>query len=59
MFKAMGSSPLHVHDGTTSSTTFKVRVGATSGTTTINGLGGARKYGGVNQSSMTISEIRV
>jgi hypothetical protein len=45
--------------GTTSSTTFKVRVGATSGTTTINGLGGARKYGGVNQSSMTISEIRV
>jgi hypothetical protein len=45
--------------GTTSSTTFTVRVGATSGTTTINGLGGARKYGGVNQSSMTISEIRV
>ena len=45
--------------GTTSSTTFKVRFGATSGTTTINGDNGARTYGGVCTTGMTISEIRV
>ena len=45
--------------GTTSSTTFKVRFGATSGTTTINGDNGARTYGGVCTTGITISEIRV
>jgi len=42
---------------TTSSTTFKVRSGNdTSGTTTFNGAGGARKYGGVSGSSIRITE---
>ena len=44
--------------GTTSATTFKVRVGAnTAGTTSFNGSSGARLYGGVSSSSITISEI--
>lgn len=43
--------------GTTSATTFKVRAGATSGTTTFNGAGGARYLGGVYSSSITITEI--
>ena len=43
--------------GTTSSTTFKVISGGNSGTTTLNGLGGARKFGGVLASSITITEI--
>jgi hypothetical protein len=43
--------------GTTSATTFKVRAGVdTSGTTTFNGSNGARKYGGVLASSITITE---
>ena len=46
--------------GTTSSTTFKVRVGcAQSGTTTFNGLGGSRLGGGVVASSITIMEYEV
>tara|TARA_R100000687_G_scaffold3872_1_gene4509 strand:+ start:63 stop:944 length:882 start_codon:yes stop_codon:yes gene_type:complete len=46
--------------GTTSSTTFKVRVGGNAaGTTTWNGIGGARKFGGVVPSSITIWEIAV
>jgi hypothetical protein len=45
--------------GTTSPTTFKVRAGAhQSGTFTFNGYGGARKYGGVMASSITITEIQ-
>tara|TARA_R110002020_G_scaffold329672_1_gene545461 strand:- start:217 stop:726 length:510 start_codon:yes stop_codon:yes gene_type:complete len=45
--------------GTTSSTTFKVRIGsASSGTITFNGYSGAQKHGGVAASSITISEIR-
>lgn len=45
--------------GTTSSTTFKVRAGASTGaTTTFNGVGGARKLGGVMASSITITEIK-
>ena len=45
--------------GTTSATTFKVRIGAvTSGTITFNGIGGARKLGGVVASSITITEIK-
>lgn len=44
--------------GTTSSTTFKVRAGsAQAGTTTFNGSAGARLYGGVSSSSITITEI--
>ena len=46
--------------GTTSSTTFKVRAGQdAAGTTTFNGLLGARKLGGVLASSITITEIWV
>ena len=45
--------------GTTSATTFKVRVGINSGTFTFNGYSGGRKLGGVAASSMTITEIAV
>ena len=46
--------------GTTSSTTFKVRLGANlSGTVRINGRDGARVFGGVGSSSITITEIQV
>lgn len=45
--------------GTTSSTTFKVRAGGTSGTTTFNGTAAGRKLGGVLASSITIEEIKV
>ncbi|MBE9515967.1 MAG: hypothetical protein IME93_03200 [Proteobacteria bacterium] len=44
--------------GTTSLTTFKLRIGGDgAGTTTFNGYGGARKLGGVMASSITITEI--
>lgn len=44
--------------GTTSSTTFKVRVGCNNaGTLTFNGAQGVRQFGGVMASSITISEI--
>lgn len=44
--------------GTTSSTTFKVRAGTTAAATiTVNGSGGARKLGGVYQSSIVIREV--
>lgn len=43
---------------TTSATTFRVRAGSSSaGTTSFNGAGGARIYGGVYASSITITEI--
>lgn len=46
--------------GTASETTFKVRAGPNSaGTFTFNGDGGARIFGGVQPSSITITEIRV
>lgn len=45
--------------GTTSATTFKVRAGASgAATTTFNGTSGARKFGGVAASSITITEIK-
>lgn len=45
--------------GTTSSTTFKVRIGTdAAGTTTFNGDAGARRLGGVMASSITITEIQ-
>jgi hypothetical protein len=43
----------------TSEIEFTVRFGGTSGTTTINGDNGARTYGGVCTTGITISEIRV
>ena len=44
--------------GTTSSTTFKVRAGGSgAATTTFNGSGGARLYGGVIASSIRIREV--
>lgn len=45
--------------GTTSATTFKVRVGPITAATTltINGTGGARKFGGVAISSLTVTEV--
>ena len=44
--------------GTTSSTTFKVRAaGHNAGTMTLNGRVGARLFGGVMASSITITEI--
>lgn len=50
----------YMTSGTTNETTFKVRVGGSvSGTTTFNGTGGARKFGGVIASSITITEIKV
>lgn len=46
--------------GTTSATTFKVRIGSSgAGTMTFNGSDGARQYGGVMASSITITEIAV
>ncbi len=47
----------YVVAGTLSSTTFRVRAAATgAGTTTFNGAIGARKFGGVSSSSITITE---
>ena len=44
--------------GTTSATTFRIRIGAESaGTNTFNGGGGARLMGGVMASSITITEV--
>jgi hypothetical protein len=44
--------------GTTSATTFKVRIGGLfAGTTTFNGTAGGRLLGGVMASSITISEL--
>ena len=44
--------------GTTSSTSFKVRLGGSVGTTTFNGVAAGRKFGGVSASSITITEIQ-
>lgn len=44
--------------GTTSAITFNVRAGqTTAGTFTFNGIGGARIFGGVMESSITVTEI--
>lgn len=44
--------------GTTSATTFKVRVGNNqAGTTTFNGSAGSRLFGGIYNSSITITEV--
>jgi len=45
--------------GTTSATTFNVRCGGSlSGTTTFNGASGARIFGGIQASTITIQEIK-
>jgi hypothetical protein len=45
--------------GTTSTTTFRVRAGGNTGATiTFNGILGARKYGGVLASSITVTEYQ-
>jgi hypothetical protein len=44
--------------GTTSSTTFRIRIGSGSaGTTTFNGISGARKLGGVMNSYIKVTEV--
>lgn len=46
--------------GTTSATTFKFRAGGQSAsTTTFNGVSGARKFGGITISNITITEVKV
>lgn len=47
----------HMVAGSTSAMTFKVRAGASAGSLTINGTGGARKLGGVLVSGITIKEF--
>lgn len=50
----------YMTSGTTSATTFKIRIGShAAGTTTFNGVAGGRKFGGVAASSITIWEIKV
>lgn len=46
-----------VQAGSISATTFKLRGGSNGGTTTFNGTGGARRYGGVLNSYMEVQEI--
>ena len=54
---APGCFSYYMVAGTTSSTTFRIRAGSdTAGTLTFNGTGGARRYGGVLASSITITE---
>lgn len=45
--------------GTTSATTFKIRIGGDStGTTTFNGAGGTQLFGGITKSSIVIWEYK-
>ena len=44
--------------GTTAELTFYIRAGASAGGFTLNGVGGARKYGGAIRSSLTLYEIK-
>ncbi len=43
--------------GTVGATTFKVRIGGSSGTVTFNGQSGGRIFGGVAASSISVTEI--
>jgi len=45
--------------GTTSATTFKLRMGSNTGTLTLNGYTASRRLGGVAASSLTITEYEV
>ena len=47
----------HMTSGTTSSTTFKIRAGTISGTFALNGISGARKWGGSAASFLRITEV--
>lgn len=59
-FEIINNFSHYMTSGTTSATTFKVRVGGNAaGTTTFNGTGGVRSFGGVMASSITITEIKV
>lgn len=62
-FQGTATAPVKIHlvhdmvAGTTSSTTFRVRLGGNSASTvTFNGQSGARLYGGVTLSTITITE---
>jgi len=46
-----------VSAASTSSRTYKVRVGLASGTVSLNGIAGVQRYGGVASSSITVREI--
>lgn len=52
-----GSLEFEMKAGTIVLTTFKVRCGSGGGTFTFNGLSGARLYGGVYASSISVEEI--
>jgi len=59
-FQAPATLRYYMTAGTTSPTTFKVRAGpAVAATLTFNGVTGARLFGGVNFSSITITEVKV
>ena len=45
--------------GTTSATTFKIRLGTGGGTLTTNGKNGGRFFGGVQTTALTIMEVQV
>lgn len=48
-----------VSAGSVAATTFRVRAGASdAGTTTFNGASGARRFGGISSSSITVTEVR-
>mgnify|MGYP003680455708 CR=1 FL=1 len=49
----------HMTAGTTSATTFKIRLGTGGGTLTTNGKQGGRFFGGVQTTALTIMEIAV
>jgi hypothetical protein len=66
VFQGTGTGRVNIHithfmaAGTTSGTTFRVRIGASSpATITFNGSSTARQLGAVNKSSITITEIAV
>jgi hypothetical protein len=44
--------------GSTSATTFKIRVGASLGAMAMNGVSGGRKFGGVMAATLTVEEVR-
>lgn len=56
----MVTIPLHfkMTSGTTSSTTFKVRIGSNGGVVNVNGANAVRRYGGVGTSSIFVTELK-
>lgn len=49
---------LAVASGSTSARTYRVRAGGTTGTLYANGLSGGRRYGGVGNSTIRVTEIQ-